>query len=75
VPDPTAAARQRRRRARLAGLEPPAPEPRWCGRCDALCSDRYEPLCQRCWRAVDPAGKAAAAQAVAASRQRQRDNL
>ena len=74
MPDPTAAARQRRRRARLAGLEPPAPELLTCGRCDALCTSRYQPLCQRCWREVDPEGRAAAAQVAAAFRQRQRDN-
>lgn len=75
MPDPTAAARQQRRRNRLAGLEPPAPEPLWCGRCDALCTNQHEPLCQRCWREVHPEGKAAAAKTAAAFRQRKRDNL
>jgi hypothetical protein len=73
MPDPTAAARQRRRRARLA-MQLPEAVVLTCGRCGGNCTGKYQPLCQRCWRAVDPAGKAAAAQAVAASRQRQRDN-
>lgn len=72
MPD-SAAARQRRRRARLAGLEPEAVV-LICARCGRSCTGKYKPFCQRCWLAVEPAGRATIARAVAKSRRRKRDN-
>ena len=59
--DPTAAERQRRFRARQAGLLPPV-ELRPCATCSRFHSGTHGAYCWECWEKHDPAGRLARAQ-------------
>jgi hypothetical protein len=71
MPDPTGADRQRRYRARQAGLLPPA-ELRPCACCPRQHTGTHGDHCWECWRLHTEAGRADRAARVTRSRQRRR---
>ena len=70
--DPTNADRQRRHRARQAGLLPPV-ELRACATCSRLHSGTHGEHCWECWRIHTPQGRADRADRVARSQLRRRE--
>ena len=70
--DPTNAERQRRHRARQAGLLPPV-ELRPCTTCPRLHSGAHGEHCWECWRLHTPQGRANRADRVARSKLRRRE--
>jgi hypothetical protein len=69
--DPTAADRQRRYRARQAGLLPPV-KLRPCATCPRLHTGIHGNHCWECWEKHDPAGRLARAQRKRNQRTRDR---
>ena len=72
MPDPTAADRQRRHRARQAGLLPPV-ELRPCATCPRLHTGTHGEHCWECWRLHTHQGRADRADRVARSKLRRRE--
>ena len=70
--DPTNAERQRRHRARQAGLLPPV-ELRPCATCPRLHTGTHGEHCWECWRIHTPQGRADRAARVAQSKLRRRE--
>ena len=71
-PDPTAAERQRRHRARQSGLLPPV-ELRPCATCPRLHTGTHGEHCWECWRLHTPQGRADRVDRVARSKLRRRE--
>lgn len=71
MPDPTAADRQRRYRARKAGLLPPV-ERRPCTTCPRLHSGAHGKHCWECWEKHSPVGRLARGQRKRDQRTRDR---
>lgn len=69
MPDPTNATRQRRWRARQAGLLPPMAACRACG---VICDGTHGLVCSRCWERLTPEGRADRAARVRRVRERKK---